>query len=250
MSAGSTSRRCRRCMPARPSTLHAKFDPARDARCHRARARSPSTVLVPAQLDGDDGASALAEGRSGKPARDHHRLYHRVASSSSQRDPRARRAADPGLWLDRDRPIAAYLRMTTRDARPARPGLPALHCQACASSTENGSDVPAGADGEILVRGPECHDGLLECARATATALARRLVSFRRYRPCRRRRRSAGRRAQERHDHFRRREHLPRGNRERPAGTSRHRRGCVVGRPDQRWGEAGWRRWCSSRAYA
>ncbi|HKM88624.1 MAG TPA: AMP-binding protein, partial [Xanthobacteraceae bacterium] len=67
-------------------------------------------------------------------------------------------------------PIAVYLRREDARRKAGAAGLPALYC-ALRVVDENDCDVPAGADGEILVRGPNVMQGYWNAPAATATAL-------------------------------------------------------------------------------
>ena len=67
-------------------------------------------------------------------------------------------------------PIAAYLRREDARRKAGAAGLPALYC-ALRIVDNNDRDVPAGADGEILVRGPNVMQGYWNLPEMTAAAL-------------------------------------------------------------------------------
>lgn len=67
-------------------------------------------------------------------------------------------------------PIAAYVRTEDAQRKAGAAGLPALYC-ALRIVDDNDRDVPAGADGEILVRGPNVMQGYWNAPAATAAAL-------------------------------------------------------------------------------
>ncbi len=66
-------------------------------------------------------------------------------------------------------PIAAYQRREDAMLRPGSAGAPALHCEIRVVD-ENHSDVPAGVDGEILVRGRNVMKGYWKQPAQTASA--------------------------------------------------------------------------------
>ena len=68
-------------------------------------------------------------------------------------------------------PIAAYQRIDDAPDHPGSIGKPALHCD-LRIVDESGTDVPAGASGEILVRGANVMTGYWNKPRETADALA------------------------------------------------------------------------------
>jgi indoleacetate---CoA ligase len=68
-------------------------------------------------------------------------------------------------------PIAAYQRIDDAPRHPGSIGKPALHCD-LRLVDESGRDVAAGASGEILVRGPNVMAGYWNKPRETAEALA------------------------------------------------------------------------------
>ncbi len=67
-------------------------------------------------------------------------------------------------------PIAAYLRREDAQRKAGAAGLPALYCD-LRIADDGGHDLPAGADGEILVRGPSVMQGYWNAPDATAAAL-------------------------------------------------------------------------------
>jgi fatty-acyl-CoA synthase len=68
-------------------------------------------------------------------------------------------------------PIAAYQRIDDAPAHPGSIGKPALHCD-LRLVDETGRDVPAGTSGEILVRGPNVMESYWNKPRESAEALA------------------------------------------------------------------------------
>lgn len=68
-------------------------------------------------------------------------------------------------------PIAAYQRIDDAPRHPGSVGKPALHCD-LRLVDEAGRDVPAGTSGEILVRGPSVMDGYWNKPGESAEALA------------------------------------------------------------------------------
>ncbi len=202
--------------------LHAKFDPdaAFDA---IERERVTLAVLVPAQL-----TAMMKLARWSKADLSSLRVLTTGSTIVSQAF--VQRVHERGVPLiqvygtTETCPIAAYLRIEDARRKAGAAGLPALYC-ALRIVDENDNDVPAGADGEILVRGPNVMQGYWNAPAATATALRGGWyhsgdighVDVEGYLHV------VG--AQVRPDHFRRREHLPRGDRERPARTSGDRRG-------------------------
>jgi len=67
-------------------------------------------------------------------------------------------------------PIAAYQRVGDAPAHPGSVGKPALHCELRIVDNA-GRDVPAGASGEVLVRGPSVMEGYWNNPCETAAAL-------------------------------------------------------------------------------
>ena len=94
-------------------------------------------------------------------------------------------------------------------SRMTSTGLPGLHCEAKVVD-DDGREVPPGATGEVIVRGPNVLYEYWGNSRCDRRGPARRLVSHRRHRHARRGRLFLYPRSQEEHDHLRRREHLSR----------------------------------------
>jgi len=148
--------------------LHAKFDPdaAFDA---IERERVTLAVLVPAQL-----TAMMKLARWSKADLSSLRVLTTGSTIVSQAF--VQRVHERGVPLiqvygtTETCPIAAYLRIEDARRKAGAAGLPALYC-ALRIVDENGNDVPAGADGEILVRGPNVMQGYWNAPAATATAL-------------------------------------------------------------------------------
>ena len=148
--------------------LHAKFDPdaAFDA---IERERVTLAVLVPAQL------TAMMKLARWTTA-DLSSLRVLTTGSTIVSQAFVQRVHERGVPLiqvygtTETCPIAAYLRIEDAQRKAGAAGLPALYC-ALRIVDENDSDVPAGADGEILVRGPNVMQGYWNAPAATATAL-------------------------------------------------------------------------------
>ena len=148
--------------------LHAKFDPdaAFDA---IERERVTLAVLVPAQL-----TAMMKLARWSKADLSSLRVLTTGSTIVSQAF--VQRVHERGVPLiqvygtTETCPIAAYLRIEDARRKAGAAGLPALYC-ALRIVDENDSDVPAGTDGEILVRGPNVMQGYWNAPAATATAL-------------------------------------------------------------------------------
>ena len=148
--------------------LHAKFDPdaALDA---IERERVTLAVLVPAQL-----TAMMKLARWSKADLSSLRVLTTGSTIVSQAF--VQRVHERGVPLiqvygtTETCPIAAYLRIEDARRKAGAAGLPALYC-ALRIVDENDNDVPAGADGEILVRGPNVMQGYWNAPAATATAL-------------------------------------------------------------------------------
>ena len=148
--------------------LHAKFDPdaALDA---IERERVTLAVLVPAQL------TAMMKLARWTTA-DLSSLRVLTTGSTIVSQAFVQRVHERGVPLiqvygtTETCPIAAYLRIEDARRKAGAAGLPALYC-ALRIVDENDNDVPAGADGEILVRGPNVMQGYWNAPAATATAL-------------------------------------------------------------------------------
>jgi fatty-acyl-CoA synthase len=67
-------------------------------------------------------------------------------------------------------PIATYVRAADALRKAGSAGAPALHCEIRVVD-DAGRDVPCGSDGEILVRGPSVMQGYWHAPEATAAAL-------------------------------------------------------------------------------
>ena len=188
-------------------TLHAKFD-AQATLDTLERERITLTVLVPAQL------SALMELPRWTSA-DLSSL--RMISTGSTIVPEwfVRKVSERGVPViqvygaTETCPIAAYVRVADGLRKAGSAGVPALHCE-LKIVDEAGAELPAGRDGEILVRGPNVASGYINLPRETAAGVPRRLVPVRRHRALRPRGSPVRRIAQEGHDHLRRREYLRR----------------------------------------
>jgi fatty-acyl-CoA synthase len=145
--------------------LHEHFDPlaAIDA---IERERITLTVLVPAQLT---------------PMMDHPRwrevdlssLRMITTGSTIVSESFVRRANNRGLRLvqvygsTETCPIATYVRAENADRKAGSAGLPALHCEVRVVDADD-NDLPAGKDGEIIVRGPNVSRGYWQAPAATA----------------------------------------------------------------------------------
>jgi fatty-acyl-CoA synthase len=148
--------------------LHAKFDPdaAFDA---IERERVTLAVLVPAQL-----TAMMKLARWSKADLSSLRVLTTGSTIVSQAF--VQRVHERGVPLiqvygtTETCPIAAYLRIEDARRKAGAAGLPALYC-ALRIVDETDNDVPAGADGEILVRGPNVMQGYWNAPAATATAL-------------------------------------------------------------------------------
>jgi len=149
-------------------TLHAKFDP--DATIDAIeRERITLAVLVPAQLTAMMKLARWSEA-------DLSSLRVLTTGSTIVSEAFVQRVHERGVPLiqvygtTETCPIAAYLRSEDARRKAGAAGLPALYC-ALRIVDDNDRDVPAGADGEILVRGPNVMQGYWNAPEATATAL-------------------------------------------------------------------------------
>jgi indoleacetate---CoA ligase len=148
--------------------LHAKFDPeaAIDA---IERERVTLAVLVPAQL-----TAMMKLARWSKADLSSVRVLTTGSTIVSQAF--VQRVHERGVPLiqvygtTETSPIAAYLRSDEARRKAGAAGLPALYC-ALRIVDDNDRDVAAGVDGEILVRGPSVMQGYWNAPEATAAAL-------------------------------------------------------------------------------
>lgn len=150
-------------------TLHPKFDP--DATFDAiARDRITLTVLVPAQLD-----AMLAHPRWGEADLSSLRMITTGSTQVPQPIIRAVHARGVPLiqvWgATETSPIAAYLHADEAVARAGTTGRAARHCRLRIADVA-GNEVPAGAAGEVWVRGVSVMNGYWEDPEATARALA------------------------------------------------------------------------------
>ncbi len=148
-------------------TLHAKFD-AQATLDTLERERITLTVLVPAQL------SALMDLPRWTSA-DLSSL--RMISTGSTIVPEwfVRKVSERGVPViqvygaTETCPIAAYVRVADGLRKAGSAGLPALHCE-LKIVDEAGAELPAGRDGEILIRGPNVASGYVNLPHETAQA--------------------------------------------------------------------------------
>ena len=132
-------------------TLHAKFDPAATLDAIE-RERITLTVLVPAQLE------ALMQLRRW-PSADLSSLRMITTGSTIVSAGFVRRASECGVPViqvygsTETCPIATYVRAGDALRKAGSAGAPALHCEVKVAD-ERGAELPAGSDGEVLVRGP------------------------------------------------------------------------------------------------
>jgi fatty-acyl-CoA synthase len=149
-------------------TLHPKFDPAATLEAIE-RERITLTVLVPAQIDAlaahprwnEADLTSLRMITTGSqivPPRDYARVHARGVPLVSV------------YGSTETAPIATYVRAGDARRKAGSAGQPALHCE-CRVVDEAGSDVAAGASGEIVVRGPNVMAGYWGDRVATDAAL-------------------------------------------------------------------------------
>ncbi len=148
--------------------LHAKFDPAAAIEAIE-RDRITLSVFVPAQL------TAMMEHPRWREA-DLSSLRMLTTGSTIVSEPYVRQVQARGMPLiqvygsTETCPIATYLRAEDADRKAGAAGLPALYC-AVRVVDDNGCDRPAGADGEIVVRGPNVMRGYWNAPELSAAAL-------------------------------------------------------------------------------
>ncbi|TAK54019.1 MAG: long-chain fatty acid--CoA ligase [Gammaproteobacteria bacterium] len=146
-------------------SLHPRFDPEATLAAIESE-RITLTVLVPAQLEA---MMALPRWRQADLS------SLRMISTGSTIVPAAlvRRVAERGVPLvpvygaTETCPVAAYLRAGDASARAGAAGWPALHCELRIAG-DAGDELPAGQDGEILVRGPSVATGYWNAPEETA----------------------------------------------------------------------------------
>ncbi len=137
-------------------TLHAKFDPAATLETLE-RERITLTVLVPAQL------TAMMELPRWKHA-DLSSLRVITTGSMIVSEAFVRKASERGVPViqvygsTETCPIAAYVRKADALRKAGSAGVPALHCEVKVVG-DDGAELPAGRDGEIVVRGPNVAAG-------------------------------------------------------------------------------------------
>jgi fatty-acyl-CoA synthase len=146
-------------------SLHAKFDPqaALDA---IERERITLTVLVPAQLEAmmqlprwsSADLSSLRVISTGST----------IVSEAFVRKASARGVPVIQVYGSTETcPIAAYVRAADALRKAGSAGQPALHCEVKVVG-DDGQELPAGRDGEILVRGPNVAAGYWNAPNETA----------------------------------------------------------------------------------
>jgi fatty-acyl-CoA synthase len=147
--------------------LHEQFDPAAAIEAIE-RERITLTVLVPAQL------TAMMELPHWRDA-DFTSLRMITTGSTIISVSFVRRVNSRGLRVvqvygsTETCPIAAYVRAENADRKAGAAGLPALHCEVRVVDDDD-NDVPSGRDGEIVVRGPNVSRGYWRAPKATAEA--------------------------------------------------------------------------------
>ena len=151
-------------------TLHAKFDPAAALEAIE-RERITLAVLVPAQL------SALMELPRWQSA-DLSSLRMITTGSTIVSEAFVRKASERGIPVvqvygsTETCPVAAYVRAADALRKAGSAGAPALHCEVKVAD-DDGAELPAGRDGEILVRGPNVATEYWNAPGETAQAFAK-----------------------------------------------------------------------------
>ena len=147
--------------------LHELFDPLAALEAIE-RERITLTVLVPAQL------MAMMNHPRWRQA-DLSSLRMITTGSTIVSESFVRRVNDRGLRLvqvygsTETCPIATYVRAEHADRKAGAAGLPALHCEVRIVDAED-KDVPARQDGEIVVRGPNVSRGYWKASATTTEA--------------------------------------------------------------------------------
>jgi fatty-acyl-CoA synthase len=137
-------------------TLHARFEPQAALEAIE-RERITLAVLVPAQLEA---MMALPRWQSA----DLSSLRMISTGSTIVSDAFVRKVSARGVPViqvygsTETCPIAAYVRAADALRKAGSAGAPALHCELKVVG-EDGGELPAGSDGEILVRGPNVATG-------------------------------------------------------------------------------------------
>ena len=149
-------------------TLHAKFDAGAVFEAIE-RERITLTVLVPTQL-----VAMMEDARWASADLSSLRV---ISTGSTIIGPGlVHRVAARGVPLiqvygsTETCPIATYVRAADAVRKAGSAGAPALHCE-IRIVDDAGRDVPRGVDGEILVRGPSVMQGYWNAPAATAAAL-------------------------------------------------------------------------------
>ena len=216
-------------------TLHAKFDPEATFDTIE-RERITLAVLVPAQL------MAMMESPRWESA-DLSSLRMITTGSTIVSEAFVRKVCARGVPLiqiygsTETCPIASYVRVQDAERKAGSAGLPALHCEVKVVDDE-GRELPAGQDGEIVVRGPNVMQGYWRAPQASAEVLREGWY----------RTRDVGHFDAEGYLYVVARKQdmiISGGENIFPAeledillACPAIREACVVGRPDERWGEA------------
>ena len=150
-------------------TLHAKFDPAAALDAIE-RERITLAVLVPAQLSA---LMALPRWQSA----DLSSLRMITTGSTIVSEAFVRKASERGVPViqvygsTETCPVAAYVRAADALRKAGSAGVPALHCEVRVVG-EDGAELPPGRDGEIQVRGPNVAAGYWNAPNDTARVFA------------------------------------------------------------------------------